>query len=434
MIQGTEHEYTLFNRRLEDLGVDPHRVALGLLRESDLHAAGEFTTNQSRAYFDVGHLEISCPEVTNPRDLIIWEKAGEKIVDWLRKKVEEKHLPAGERILALKNNTAPDGTSYGSHENYAVPRSLDFPDRYLRELVPHFVTRMAYTGAGDILDGRFVLSPTLYKTSHMISNNTMHGTGLLNTRDEPHADPDSYRRLHVIVGDALLHEPAILLRHFTTQGVLQCMVDGTLGDVPDLAHPLEDMWRAVEATNPDRWTFQLRNGGTTTLMEVQRYYLAKIEPLVATDLERTAFRLWEHTLDQLERKRTQELARTIEWVDRYLAIQEQKRKKPDDPEIEMRACKYYSEVGEDRGLYYQRQRKGLADRVVSNAEIQKAIHAPPVDTRANLRREICDAEQVTAIDWSRVTVRRGDGVHTFVLDSPFEVHRSATTVLVAGGG
>src|SRR6266705_931875 len=181
-VQGTEHEYTLYCRKMGTLGFDPHVLALDLLRESDLHLAGEFVKNGSRAYYDVGHFEVSTCEVSNPWDLVTWEKAGEK-------------------IHAFKNNTSPDGTSYGSHENYCVSRDLAFPQEYVRALVPHLATRFIYTGAGDIIDGKYVLSPMAYLTSTVVSGETMHDTGLLNTRDEPHADARRWRRLHVIVGD-----------------------------------------------------------------------------------------------------------------------------------------------------------------------------------------------------------------------------------------
>src|SRR3989454_10095298 len=152
-VQGTEHEYTLFCRRMGTLGFDPHVLALDLLRESDLHLAGEWITNGSRAYFDVGHFELSTCEVSNPKDLVTWEKAGEKILDWLRQVMEEKYTAPGVKIHAFKNNTSPDGTSYGSHENYCVSRDVPFPQEYIRTLVPHLATRFIYTGAGDILDG-----------------------------------------------------------------------------------------------------------------------------------------------------------------------------------------------------------------------------------------------------------------------------------------
>src|SRR5207249_4790576 len=119
MVQGTEHEYTLYCRKMGTMGFDPHMMALDLLRDSDLHLAGEFITNGSRVYYDVGHFEVSTAETTNFHDVVVWEKAGEKILDWLRRVMEEKYT-GDMKIHAFKNNTSPDGTSYGSHENYCV--------------------------------------------------------------------------------------------------------------------------------------------------------------------------------------------------------------------------------------------------------------------------------------------------------------------------
>ena len=404
-IQGTEHEYTLYNDKMGPKGFDPHLLALDLLKETELHLAGEFTTNGSRCYYDVGHFEVSTPEVTNYRDLIQWEKAGEKILDWLRKLMEEKWT-AGSKIRAFKNNTSPDGTSYGSHENYCVERRLPFPHQFVQELVPHFTTRIIYTGAGDILDGKYVLSPSAYLTSTVVSGETMHDTGVLNTRDEPHADGRKWRRLHVIVGDALMNETAIMLRHFTTQAVLTLMELGKLDDVPKLAKPVEDMWHNVEKRNPDQWKVHLESGEVVSPVDVQRYYLEKSEPLVETEAERFAFKTWEAVLDGLERKKSKDLARKVEWLDRSYAIQEAKEKGA-GPDVEMTACKQYSEIGIERSLYYRRQRAGLVDRVITDGEIMRAIREPPKDTRAYLRRNLCDTFNIEKIDWSYVVVDDG---------------------------
>src|SRR2546425_734222 len=153
MVQGTEHEYTLYCRKMGTMGFDPHMMALDLLRDSDLHLAGEFITNGSRVYYDVGHFEVSTAETTNFHDVVIWEKAGEKVLDWLRRVMEEKYT-GDMKIHAFKNNTSPDGTSYGSHENYCVSRDVPFPDQYVRDLVPHLSTRIIYTGAGSVAQRR----------------------------------------------------------------------------------------------------------------------------------------------------------------------------------------------------------------------------------------------------------------------------------------
>jgi len=406
LVQGTEHEYTLFCRKMGSLGFDPHILALDLLRDSDLHLAGEFLVNGSRAYYDVGHFELSTAETSNFFDVVTWEKAGEKILDWIRRVMEEKYLVEGVKLHAFKNNTSPDGTSYGSHENYCVSRDVAFPQRFVREFVPHLATRVIYTGAGDILDGKYVLSPGGYLTSTLVSGETMHDTGILNTRDEPHADGRKWRRLHVIVGDALMNETSILLRHFTTSAILQLMEADKLQDVPRLKDPVKDLWHNVETRNPEQWTVELEDGRTVSPIEIQRYYLAKIETIVEDHRERRALRILEEVLDDLDNKRSKDAARRVEWLDRYFAIQEAAEDKT-GPDVEMMACKQYSEIGAERSLFYKRQRAGLVDRTTDDEAIKHAIREPPEDTRAKLRRNLCDTYNIELIDWSLVVVNDG---------------------------
>ena len=424
MVQGTEHEYTLFCRKMGSLGFDPHTLALDLLRESDLHLAGEFITNGSRVYYDVGHFEVSTAETTNFHDVVIWEKAGEKILDWLRRVMEEKYTAGNVKIHAFKNNTSPDGTSYGSHENYCVSREVPWPDRFLRDLVPHLSTRIVYTGAGDIIRGKFVLSPMAFLTSQVISGETMHATGILNTRDEPHADGHRWRRLHVIVGDALMNESAILLRHFATSAIIRLMEADALADVPRLKDPVRDMWHNVETRNPEQWRVELEDGSADSPLDVQRYYLGKVEPLVEDDWEKRAFKMWEDVLDDLEAKRSKVAARRVEWLDRFLAIQEASAK-GDELDVEMMACKQYSEIGAERSLFYKRQRAGLVDRVTDDETIKRAIREPPEDSRARLRRELCDTFNIEMIDWSLLVVNDGTRRRIDLLD-PYATKLEAT--------
>jgi len=414
MIQGTEHEYTLYCKKMGSLGFDPHTLGLDLLRASDLHAAGEFTVNGSRCYYDVGHFEVSTPECSNPWDLLVWEKAGEKILDWVRKVIEEKYT-GKTRVWAFKNNTSPDGTSYGSHENYCVSRSVDFPSAYVRGLVPHLTTRIIYTGAGDLIDGKYVLSPSAYLTGTLVSAETMHDTGVLNTRDEPHSD-QKWRRLHVIVGDALMNETAILLRHFTTTAILQLLEDGQLDDAPKLDAPVEDMWHNVECTKPDEWTVRVA-GKAVNPVDIQRYYLAKVEDILETDAERRLLMIWGEVLDDLEAKRSKRAARRVEWLDRWFAIQDA-LEADRGTETEMMACKQYSEVGEERSIFYRRQREGLVDRQTTDEAILRAVTNPPSDTRARLRVDLCDKFNIEMVDWSVVVVDDG-GRRRIELPDPY---------------
>ncbi len=407
MVQGTEHEYTLFSDRLNPRGVDPHRLALDVLWRSNLGAEGEFLVNGSRAYFDVGHLEIATCETLTPRDLVAYEKAGDRIVDTVRMRLEEAH---GVKIDAYKNNTDPDGVSYGSHENYCVPRDIAFPDVYVEHLVPHLASRMIYTGAGDFIDHQYVLSPCAYLTSQLISGGNLSNTGILHTRDEPHADPERFRRLHVIIGDALQVESAILLRHFATQSILTAIHEGLVKDPPKLANPLEDMWRNVERYEPEQWSFETKgNGGPITPVEIQRYYLEIVEELVETPEEKEAFQLWEGILDEMDGDfDTKRLARKIEWIARLREIERIKDLKGKEEFVELAACKQFSELSANRGLYWRLEKEGLVDRVVDDDEIKGAMEAPP-DTRAKARTEILTTFEVTTADWSEVRVLTEDG-------------------------
>jgi proteasome accessory factor A len=406
MIQGTEHEYTMYSEKLNPRGVDPHRLALDLLWRSDMGAEGEFLVNGSRAYFDVGHLEIATAEVLSPRDLVIYEKAGDRMVDAARLQLEESH---GVKIDLYKNNTDPDGVSYGSHENYCVPRDVEFPDAYLEGLVPHLVSRMIYTGAGDFIDRQYILSPSAYLTSQLVSGGNLSNTGVLHTRDEPHADPERFRRLHVIMSDALMSEPAILLRHFTTQAILQAIERGMVEDPPELASPLEDMWHNVEHPDPEAWSFATKDGGEVSPVDIQRYYLEIVEELVETKQEAKAFDRWETVLDEFDGNfNTKTLARTVEWVARLREIENQKDRKGDEEFVEMAACKQFSELNANRGLYWKREREGLCDRIVSDEEIRQAMRTPP-STRARARTELLTTYEVTTADWSEVRVLTEDG-------------------------
>jgi hypothetical protein len=252
----------------------------------------------------------------------------------------------------------------------------------------------------------------------------MHGTGILNTRDEPHGDPDRIRRLHLLIGDALMNENAILLRQWTTTGVLQLIEEGRLKDVPRLEDPLRDMWHNIEHTNPDNWKFTLRGGKVVTPFHIQRYYLERLETLCGTDRDKKAFKLLERVLGLLEKKKTADAARKVEWLDRYLAIREHLEKDAKgDPEAEMTACKRYSELSEGRSLYHERVRRGLVDRLLDDSKILRAITEPPPDTRAALRTSISRRFEVTSMDWSRAAVREGEHSREVHMNDPFESTR-----------
>ncbi|MHB8584683.1 MAG: proteasome accessory factor PafA2 family protein [Thermoplasmatota archaeon] len=419
MIMGTEHEYTLFSHQMNPRGIDPHRLALEILRKSQFALQGEWLKNGSRAYFDVGHLEISTPEVTNAHDLVKYEKAGERIVDLARLKLEEMH---NVKVSAFKNNTDPDGVSYGSHENYCVPRGLEFPGLYVRSFVPHLVSRITWCGSGDFIDRRYVLSPCAYLTSELISGGNLSNTGILHTRDEPHADPARWRRLHVIIGDALMSEVGIYLRAFTTSAILQLMEDGELADAPQLREPLRDMWHMVEQVAPEQWKLELVDGTMISPIEIQRYYLAKVEShgIIETAEEKEALADWAWILDRLEAGDIQKLRRKVEWVARLMEVEKMIDRKGRDENVEIAAAKQYSELNLTRGVYAYLEREGAVDRVLNDAEIKNAMLEPP-NTRAAARVKLLEDFEMGSIDWSEMSILTEDGGYERIhLPDPYD--------------
>lgn len=404
---GSEHEYTLFSHQMNPRGIDPHRLALEVIRKSQFAAQGEWLKNGSRAYFDVGHLEISTPETLSPREMLVYEKAGERIVDLARMKLEEFHSV---KVSAFKNNTDPDGVSYGSHENYCVPRSIEFPGAYVKALVPHLVSRIAFCGAGDFIDRRYVLSPCAYLTSELISGGNLSNTGILHTRDEPHADPTRWRRLHVIIGDALMSEVSIWLRGWTTTGLLELMEQNALNDVPQLREPLRDMWHMVEQIAPEQWKLELTNGKWASPMDIQRHYLAKFEKhgLIQTKEDQEALATWEWILDKLDAGDIHSLKKKVEWIMRLFEVEKMIDLKGRDENVEIAAAKQYSELSGASGLYYKLLQAGQVDRVIADDEIKRAMVTPP-ETRAQARVKLLDEYEMGSIDWSEMSILTEDG-------------------------
>jgi Pup amidohydrolase len=210
--------------------------------DDELGLANTVLTNGARFYVDHAHPEYSSPECSNARDLVIWDKAGERILEDAARRAEVT-LPEGSRVLIHKNNTDGKGAAYGTHENYLVPRDVPF-GKLTRQLLPFFVSRPIYTGAGRLgseldEDVAFQLTQRADFFEVDIGLETTLKRPLMNTRDEPHADPERYRRLHVINGDANLCEVATFAKVGTMLVVLDLIEDDALGEVPVLARPVE---------------------------------------------------------------------------------------------------------------------------------------------------------------------------------------------------
>ena len=367
--------------------------------------------NGGRLYVDGAHPEYSTPECTNPRDLIVYERVGDHIIQTCQERVCRVKGP--DSFLLYKNNTDGKGNSYGYHENYLVPRGIPF-ERLIQPLIPFFVTRQVYTGSGKV-GAENKMPPVDYQISQradffevLTDLNTMVKRPIINTRDEPHADASKYRRLHVIVGDSNLSEPATYLKIGTTAIVLT-LIEAE-GGLPVLE--LEDPVTAIKEVSRDtmlKRRIKLRDGRKFTALEIQKEYLESAHRFYARHeldpVTKEVLIKWEDVLQRLEEDPMQ-LHREIDWVIKkklILSYQQKKKCEWTDPRIAMMDLQYH-DIRSEKGLYYTLEKKGYVDRMTTDEEIVRAEQTPPRDTRAYFRAMCLKkfAKEIHAVSWSSV--------------------------------
>jgi proteasome accessory factor A len=376
-------------------------------------ARNKTLVNGARYYVDHAHPEYSSPEVTNVRELVIHEKAGERVLEASRREANAL-LPDGTHMLLYKNNSDQKGNSYGSHENYLMDRRTSFK-QIVEHLMPYFVTRQVYTGAGKVgSENRsrpcnFQLSQRADFFETEVALDTMVKRPIINTRDEPHADREKYRRLHVIVGDANLSEYTIYLRNGVAALVLSMIEDGAI----DRNLSLRDPVRGIKEVSQDpscKKELQLDIGKRMTAVEIQSEYLEMALRYAATreltEITRDILAKWQHVMECLARD-PMELDRQIDWVMKLSLIEnfmERKSLDWDAPQVRMLDLQYH-DLRPDKGLYYILERQGRAERIVTDEEITAAIHEPPEDTRAYFRGECLKryGSAVFGVNWDSIS-------------------------------
>ncbi len=376
--------------------------------DEELGLANTVLTNGARFYVDHAHPEYSSPEVSNARDAVVWDKAGERILEDAARRATST-LPSG-RLLIHKNNTDGKGAAYGTHENYLVGRDVPFPT-LIHDLIPFFASRPMYTGAGR-LGNEFGLEDVEFQLTQRadffeveVGLETTLKRPIINTRDEPHADPEKYRRLHVINGDANLCEVATFLKVGTTAIVLDMIEDEALPEVPELARPVQ----AFHAFSHDlecRTTVRQRDGKNLSALDIQWLYFeaAKrylkdqdVDPVTAEVMQR-----WETVLTVVEDD-PRKLAGTVDWATKLQLLDQYASRDNltfQSPKLKMIDLQYH-DVRQDKGLYNRLVARGSVERLVSEAEIQAAKTEPPEDTRAYFRGT-CLAkfgDQIVAAGW-----------------------------------
>lgn len=394
-----------------------------------------FLRNGSRLYLDVGsHPEYATAECDDIRQLITYDRGGERILEGLVADAQQRLEIEGiaGSIHLFKNNTDSAGNSYGCHENYLVRRQGDFA-RLADILVPFLITRQVLTGAGKILTtpqgSTFCLSQRADHIWEAVSSATTRSRPIINTRDEPHADAELYRRLHVIVGDSTMAEPTTMLKVGATDMVLRMIEAGI--PVRDMA--LDNPMRAIREISHDmtgKAPITLASGRTVTAIDLQQEYLVKVRDFVeasgeVSDTDRRVFDLWERGLLALASGNLTSVERELDWVIKHRLVrryQEKHSLELSDPRI-ARLDLAYHDISRTEGLYNLLAARGLVERVTSDVEVLESTGVPPQTTRARLRGEFVrkaqEAKRDYTVDWVHLKLN-DQAQRTVLCKDPFQ--------------
>ena len=382
--------------------------------EDQIGLANVILTNGARLYVDHAHPEYSAPEATGPRGALLWDKAGERIMALAAERASSQ--PGSAPIRLYKNNTDGKGASYGTHENYLVARATPFAE-LVRHLTPFFLSRQVVVGSGRVgigQDGRaegFQLTQRADFFEVEVGLETTLKRPIINTRDEPHADPEKYRRLHVIIGDANLSEISTFLKVGTTALVLAMIEDGWLsrsGIDYTVLDPVSSL-RAVSHDPSLRTVLTLRDGRKLTALQLQLDYLEQarkhVEDRLGSDVDAETTEVldrWESVLDRLAVD-PMLLAEELDWVAKLRLLEGYREREGlgwDAAKLHLVDLQY-SDVRLDKGLYNRLVATGRMQTLLGEDQVQRAIGAPPEDTRAYFRGTCMSkfASEVAAASW-----------------------------------
>jgi proteasome accessory factor A len=398
--------------------------------QQDNMAINKVLPNGARFYVDHAHPEFSTPECSNVLDLMRYEKAGERIMNLSRLGANQA-LSDNRTVIIYKNNSDQKGNSYGYHENYLMDRQTPFQS-IVEQLIPFLVSRQVICGAGKV-GSENGAEPINYQISQRadffeteIGLDTMVKRPLINTRDEPHANRDRYRRLHVIVGDANMSEYTTYLKVGTMMLVLQMIEDGFLVDELALRNPV----RAVKDVSHDPTCtvlLPLKNGKNMTPVDIQRCFHDAAQRYLEARPEchptyPDIVHEWGIVLDQLATDPMQ-LCREIDWVMKlHLLTNYMERRGSDwhDPRIAMMDLQYH-DIRPEKGLYHVLERSGAARRMLTDEEIIRSMEDPPEDTRAYFRGQCLKKfkQQIFGVNWDSISFNLGDGpIKRILMEEP----------------
>ncbi|MEZ5244292.1 MAG: Pup--protein ligase [Acidimicrobiales bacterium] len=446
-IFGIENEYGVTCTLRGQRRLSPDEVARYLFRRvvSWGRSSNVFLGNGARLYLDVGsHPEYATPECDSVHDLVVHDKAGERILEQLLTSAEERLGDEGIHgdIYLFKNNTDSAGNSYGCHENYCTTRKDDF-SAYGEVLIPFLVSRQIYAGAGKVLQtARGAMYCVSQRAEHIwegVSSATTRSRPIINTRDEPHADAERYRRLHVIVGDSNMSEYTNFLKVGACALMLR-MLEEPQVVLRDMT--LENPIRAIREISHDMTCtrrVRLANGREVSALDIQTEYLNRAirfaEHHDLTDQEQMALDMWEHCLTTIADDPLK-LDREIDWVIKYKLIENYRERhgiELNDAKVALVDLQYH-DVSRERGLFYRMQKRGMVERMVTDEEISHAVENPPETTRARLRGEFIrrakEQKRDYTVDWVHLKLN-DQAQRTVLCKDPFKAHDERVEKLIA---
>jgi len=434
-IYGIETEYGVTYSLRGQRRLSPDEVSRFLFRKVVAwgRSSNVFLENGSRLYLDVGsHPEYATAECDTLKDVVAQDKAGESILRELVAHAQQQLDEEGVRgdIFLFKNNTDSSGNSYGCHENYCIERIEDLT-RLEQVFIPFLVSRQIFAGAGKVVTNAKGTSYSMsQRAEHMweaISSATTRSRPIINTRDEPHADPEKYRRLHVIVGDSNMSEYATFLKIGTAAVVLAMIEDRTtvLRDY-NMVSPIN----ALREVSYDLWSkepIRLVSGRDMTALELQEDLCERAEQFVLTrDVpadQALAVKMWRECIEQY-RSDPMGLADRVDWIAKLQIIERERERSAvplNDPKVALIDLLYH-DTNTDRGLYYRRQARGHFTQMVTSDEVNNASQVAPTTTRAHMRgtfiREAKKWHRDYTVDW--VHLKLNDEMQrTVLLKDPF---------------
>jgi proteasome accessory factor A len=437
-ILGLETEYGVTcvvdgQRRLS-----PDEVARYLFRRVVAwgRSSNVFLPNGGRLYLDVGsHPEYATAECDKVSDLISQDQAGDRIIEELAIEAEKRLNSEGiqGQIHLFKNNIDAAGNSYGCHENYSISRKFNF-QKVTESVIPFLITRQIFTGAGRWISNNknqnFQLSQ---RSDHMwesISSATTRSRPIINTRDEPHADPEEYRRLHVIVGDSNMSQTTTNLKVCSTEMILQLIEIGQINDEFNIENPIRTL-RDISSDLSFSKKFRLSNGKEVTALNLQEHYLESVinSPLFsefeANEYYRKAIILWEKALNCAKQNDFSSVDKDIDWVikKKYMdQYQEKNGLKNNDHRMVLIDISFHN-IRKDRGIFYILEKFGLINSIVDQNMINNAMDFAPESTRAKLRGEFIKKAQEKkrdyTVDWVHLKIN-DQNQRTVVCKDPFK--------------